>query len=173
MDRWARRGGDVTVMHREELTFDSHGTRCDAWLYRPQGSVPHPVVVMAHGFALTREAGLAGYAERFAAAGIAAFVLDFRHFGTSGGTPRQLLRISRQLDDYRAALTHVRGLPDLDAGRVAVWGTSFAGGHAFELARTETDLRAAVAQVPFADGLGQFADHAARDRPQARHRRTA
>jgi dienelactone hydrolase len=138
---------------RTDLTFRSGDDRCAAWLYRPDGSDPPPVIVLAHGFGLVREARLDAYAERFAAAGFAALVFDYRHFGASSGTPRQLLDINRQLDDWRAAIATVRGLVGLDARRVALWGTSFSGGHVAALAAEDTKIAAVISQVPYA-GLG-------------------
>ena len=40
--------------------------------------------------------GLARYAQRFAAAGFAVLVFDYRHFGASDGWARQLIRVGRQ-----------------------------------------------------------------------------
>jgi dienelactone hydrolase len=96
---------------------------------------------------------LDAYGERFAAAGIAAFVFTYRHFGDSGGQPRQLLSISRQLADWDAALAHVKGRADVDGTRSGVWGSSFGGGHAITVASRHPELRAAVSQCPFTDGL--------------------
>ncbi|MEJ7715553.1 MAG: alpha/beta hydrolase [Thermoleophilaceae bacterium] len=70
----------------------------------------HPCVVMGHGFSSVREHRLDAYAERFAAAGVAVLVFDYRHFGSSAGEPRQLLNVGRQLDDWRAAVSHARNL---------------------------------------------------------------
>ena len=63
----------------------------------------------AHGFSGTREDGLAPFAERFAAAGLAALVFDYRGFGDSGGEPRQWLDVRRQRQDWAAAIAFVRG----------------------------------------------------------------
>ena len=60
-----------------------------------------PCVVMAHGFGATRDASLAPYAERFAAAGMHVLLFDYRHFGTSEGQPRQLVSVRRQLPGLR------------------------------------------------------------------------
>jgi hypothetical protein len=46
---------------------------------------------MGHGFAGTRDVALPFFAQRFAASGLAALVIDYRHFGASGGAPRQLI----------------------------------------------------------------------------------
>ena len=46
---------------------------CAAWLYRPPGvDGPVPCVVLAHGFGMTRDCRPGAWAERFAAAGMAA-----------------------------------------------------------------------------------------------------
>ena len=138
---------------RHELSFDSHGTACAAWHYRGAGPAPRACVVLAHGFTMTRDAGLARYAERFAAAGLDALVLDYRCFGASAGTPRQWLDVPRQHDDWRAAIACARSLPDVDPERIALWGTSFSGGHVAYLAAEDPRIAAVVSQVPFA-GLG-------------------
>jgi uncharacterized protein len=96
-------------MSRSEVAFGSHGGTCQAWRYTPQQhavspAVARPCVVMAHGLGATRDASLAPYAERFAAAGMHVLLFDYRHFGASGGEPRQLVSVRRQLQDYAAAV---------------------------------------------------------------------
>jgi dienelactone hydrolase len=140
-------------MRREFVSFPSRGETCHAYLYRPaEQSGDVPCVVMAHGFSGTRDDALPAFAERFAEAGFAVLVFDYRHFGASTGEPRQLLDIGRQLDDYRAAIAYARGLPGID-GRIALWGSSFSGGHVIQLAAERDDLSAVIAQVPFVDGI--------------------
>lgn len=138
---------------REDLSFDSDGVRCAAWLYRPEGEGPHPCVVLAHGFGGTRAARLGAFAERFRDAGMAALVFDYRHFGASVGEPRELLDISAQLDDWRAAVAHARSLAGVDPNRVALWGSSFSGGHVVAVAAGDERIAAVVSQAPFTDGL--------------------
>jgi len=110
-------------------------------------------VILAHGFAGIREARLDAFAERFAAAGMAALVFDYRHFGASAGEPRQLLDIPRQHQDWRAAIAYARALDGVDPDRVALWGTSFSGGHVVVVAAGDERIAAVVAQAPFMDGL--------------------
>jgi len=141
-----------TGMQRKDVTFVVGGDRCAAWLYLPDRPTPCPAVVMAHGFCATRPLRLDAYAQRFAAAGFVVFAFDYRHFGDSEGSPRQLLDIARQLDDWRAAIRTVKRLPEVDPQRVAVWGTSFSGGHVLTIAAQDPSLAACVAQVPFVDG---------------------
>ena len=138
---------------RYDVSFASGEDSCAAWLYMPTGVTSPPVVILGHGLGGTREMRLDGYAQRFAQAGIAALAFTYRHFGDSGGQPRQLLSIKRQLADWDAAIDWVKNRRDVDGSRIAVWGSSFGGGHAITVASRHPELRAAVAQCPFTDGL--------------------
>jgi len=138
---------------REDVTFRSDDADCAAWLYRPADEAANGAcVVLAHGFAGTREARLDAYAERFAAAGYAALVFDYRHHGASGGEPRLLIDISRQQADWRAAIAFARAAGG-DPERIVAWGTSFSGGHVVELAAADHRIAAVIAQSPFMSGI--------------------
>jgi fermentation-respiration switch protein FrsA (DUF1100 family) len=139
-------------MRREEKTFDAEGTPLAAWLYRPPGDGPHPVVVMAHGFSAVKELYLDAYAEAFAEAGLAALVFDHRGFGASGGEPRQEIDPVAQVRDYRHAITFVRTLEGIDAQRIGVWGSSYSGGHALVVGAIDRRVRCVVSQVPAVSG---------------------
>ena len=141
------------MSERLEVHFPSGDAKCQAWLYLPEGPQPHPVIVMAHGLGGIRQMRLDAYAERFAAAGYACLVFDYRHFGASGGEPRQLLDIKLQLADWAAAIAYARSRPDLDPARVVLWGTSFGGGHVILAAARDGNVAATIAQCPFTDGL--------------------
>jgi predicted alpha/beta-fold hydrolase len=115
-------------MSRKELTFASGQDTCAAWFYPATADRgARPIIVMAHGLTGTRRDRLGAFAERFAAAGIAALVFDYRGFGDSTGEP-DLFEPSLQLEDWRAAIAFARSLPDIDAGRVATFGSSLGGG---------------------------------------------
>jgi fermentation-respiration switch protein FrsA (DUF1100 family) len=137
---------------RRDVAFTSSGDECRAWLFLPEAERP-PLVILGHGLGATREFGLEAFARRFADAGIAALAFTYRHFGDSGGQPRQLLDIERQLGDWAAALAYARGLDGIDHERIALWGTSFGGGHVIEAAARDGAVAAVVSQCPFTDGL--------------------
>jgi fermentation-respiration switch protein FrsA (DUF1100 family) len=145
----------VSAVTRADVTFDSDGVACAAWLYRPNAAdaAPAPCVVMAHGFSAVRDQRLDAYAERFARAGLACLVFDYRHFGASQGEPRQLLDIRRQLRDWRAAIDFARSRDGVDGEAIALWGSSFSGGHVVAVAAGVPRVRAVVSQVPFTSGL--------------------
>lgn len=147
---------------REDVTFRSAGTRCAAWWYRPTPDAatstrPRPCVVLAHGFCGVREMRLDAYAARFAEAGYAALVFDYRHFGASEGEPRQLVDIDRQLADWNAAVAFARGLAGVDPGHVVLWGTSFSGGHVLVTAAADPGVAAVIAQAPHTSGPAAIA----------------
>lgn len=96
---------------RDDIRIPSHGEQLAAYLYRPESAGrAAPCVVMAHGFSGTRDDALPGYADVFREAGFIVVVFDYRHFGASTGEPRQLLDITRQLEDYRSVVQWARRL---------------------------------------------------------------
>ena len=142
-------------MDREDLEFRSGGDNCVAWLYPAAGNAGRvPIVVMAHGLSGTRRDGLGPFAERFAAAGIAALVFDHRGFGDSAGES-DLFEPVRQLEDWRAAIACARALAGVDPERVATFGSSMGGGNALAAAAEDPRVAAAISQVPFLDMVRQ------------------
>ncbi|MFL6022944.1 MAG: alpha/beta hydrolase [Marmoricola sp.] len=134
-------------------SFLSQGVTCAATVYRPTRVVEAtPVIVMGHGFGAVRALRLPAYAERFSAAGYTVVTFDYRGFGDSAGTPRQVLDVAMQHQDWKAALTFARGLDGVDRSRVVAWGTSFGGGHVISLAGKGEPLAAIIAQVPHVSG---------------------
>ena len=91
-----------------------------------------PVVIMAHGFSATINGMVADkYAEAFCKAGFAVLLYDHRNFGISGGKPRQEINKWVQARGYRDAINFVMTLPEIDALKIAVWGTSLSAAEAF------------------------------------------
>lgn len=139
---------------RTDLAFPSHGITCKGYLYMPaEAKGPVPCVIMGHGFGATRECGIAPFAEVFANAGYAAFMFDYRHFGASGGEPRQLLVPSREVEDWLSAIAFVRKLDGIKPDAIALWGTSFGGGLVTVAAARDGNVQAIIAQCPMMDGL--------------------
>lgn len=134
------------------LSFRSGDEDCAAWLTLPAGDGPHPVVVLVHGGGATHAMILEQYERRFSAAGLAVLAFDFRHLGESGGEPRQLMSLKRYFEDIDAALAFVRTRPELDANRIALWGTSFGASHVVATAARRADIAAAVVQCPVLRG---------------------
>lgn len=138
---------------RKDISFLSNGDTCRGWLYLPDGVASAPLVIMAHGFSAERTFRLPAYAERFAQAGLAVLLFDYRNFGDSDGTPRFLVDPNRHVADWRQALAYARTLPEVDTTCIALWGSSFSGGHVITLAAEDAGIKAIVAQVPYVGGL--------------------
>lgn len=140
-----------------EIGFESGGERCAAWHWTGEGDAfagerGRPCVVMAPGFGHTADSGLHPYAERFAAEGLDVLAFDYRCFGESTGEPRQLVDYRRHRADYRAAVEHARGLPEVDPDRIVLWGSSYSAGHVIAVAAGDARIAAVIAQVPAVDG---------------------
>lgn len=133
--------------------FFSQGTRCRGDLYLPTNVAQPPVVIMAHGFAAERSFRLPAYAAEFTRQGLAVFLFDYRCFGDSEGTPRNLVDPQRHVQDLQAAIAHVRTLPQVNGRAIALWGTSFGGGHALVAAARDPQIKAVVAQAPYIDSI--------------------
>lgn len=142
-------------MKRSDVEFTSGGVTCRAWLYEPDAGARPPIIVMAHGLGGVRHMRLGAFAERFADAGYACLVFDYRHFGDSDGEPRGLLSVRRQRADWSAAIAFARSLPQVDGSRVVLWGTSFGGGHVLSVGAGQ-QVAAVISQCPFTSGLASL-----------------
>ncbi|KYH24098.1 alpha/beta hydrolase family protein [Halalkalicoccus paucihalophilus] len=140
----------------EYVEFMSEGTRCAASLYRPDdlattNTRDPPIVVMANGFGLPRQAGLPAFAERFAEHGLAVLLFDYRSLGESGGEPRNVALPFGQITDWKSAIEYARTIDGIDGDRLGVYGFSLGGGGAFITAARE-DVDAYVGRTPILDG---------------------
>ncbi|PIC83010.1 alpha/beta hydrolase [Sporosarcina sp. P1] len=135
-------------MKHEKITFTSEGVPCSGLLYKPEGEGPFPAVVMAHGFSLVKEVFLPEYAKKFADAGLAVLVFDYRNFGESGGEPRQLMDPQMQIEDYRNAISWMASQDFIDGGQIGIWGSSYSGGHVLQIGAADRRVKAIVSQIP-------------------------
>jgi hypothetical protein len=99
-------------MSRKELTFASGQDTCAAWFYPATADRgARPIIVLAHGLAGTRRDRLGAFAERFAAAGIAALVFRlsrlWRQHGRAGSI-RALSSVGRLARCHRVCSLFTR-----------------------------------------------------------------
>ena len=149
---------------REKVRFAVGGTECAAWHYPGTNGA---CIIMAGGFAVTREPGTDQFAARFHEAGYSVLAFDYRHLGESGGQPRQVVRVREQTEDWSAAIGFAAGLPGVDPARLAIWAFSASGGCVFGLAARDPRLAAAIAQTPNADNLAASRNAARYQKPLA------
>jgi dipeptidyl aminopeptidase/acylaminoacyl peptidase len=111
-------------------TFD--GRRVPAWIHRPQGEGPHPVIIRIHGGpeSQARPVFTTIYQMWVAALGAAVIQPNVRGSSGYGKTYAGLddgFRREDAVKDIGALLDWIEAQPDLDASRVAVYGASYGG----------------------------------------------
>ena len=143
---------------QQKVIFKSKGLNCSGLFYLPDNysgtdEAKLPAIAMAHGMGTPKEVGLPQFAKRFADAGFAVLLFDFRNLGESEGTPRGQIFAEDQQEDYRNAITWLQLQPQIDPGRIGVWGFSFSGGHVLQIAAFDRRIKCVVAQVPAVSGF--------------------
>jgi uncharacterized protein len=142
----------------EEVSYYSEGVRINA-LWRtpddaPQGSGGRlRAIIQGPGWLGLRDAKLyVRYHEALTAAGFGVLVIDYRGFGASEGD-RGRLSPRDQLQDLVNGVTYLTTRSDVDADAIGVFGSGgTGGGNAVLLAAADSRVRAAVSQLPVADG---------------------
>ncbi|WP_351234745.1 alpha/beta fold hydrolase [Streptomyces sp. NPDC002133] len=144
------------MVARSQIEIPVEGATLAAVLYTPENlAAPAPAITLANGMAGLKES-LDSYATAFAEAGFVAVLHDHRNFGGSTGTHRHDIDPWQQIADWRRVISYLESREEVDASRIGLWGTSFAGGHALVLGATDRRLKAVVSQVPFISGREDF-----------------
>ncbi len=123
----------AAMVEPEAITYPSFDREVPAWLYRPRGEGPFPVVLSIHGGPEAQE--LAGYAylglyQYLLSRGIGVLAPNIR--GSTGYGKGYQKLIHRdwgggELRDIEAAADYLASLDWVDANRLAVFGGSFGG----------------------------------------------
>jgi dipeptidyl aminopeptidase/acylaminoacyl peptidase len=140
-------------MQTTQVEFFSGGDRVRGLWRTPDAAAgPLRAIVQGPGWLGLKDAKLyVRYHEALTDAGFGVLVFDYRGFGDSEG-PRELSP-SVQLQDLVSAVTYLTTREDVDEDAIGVFGTGgTGGGNAVLLADADPRVRAAVSQVPVADG---------------------
>ena len=151
-------------VQREKVRFASGDAECAAWHYPGTNGA---CVVMAGGFAVTKEPATDQFAKAFHDAGFSVLAFDYRNLGESGGEPRLVLPVGKQLADWQAAIDFARSLAEVDPTKVAAWAFSASAGFLFRVASRNRDLAAVIAQTPNADGPAALRNASRHQKPIA------
>jgi len=115
----------------EEITFQSGEFTLVGDLRTPAGRRgPFPVVLFVHGDAPANRTMLGIYLpimERMLRAGYASFSWDNPGVGESTGTTNRGQIIQQQAQIVMDAIEVMKAHPDIDPGRIGLWGVSMAG----------------------------------------------
>jgi fermentation-respiration switch protein FrsA (DUF1100 family) len=103
------------------VTFDSEGVTLQGRLYLPPGLAPGasvPGLVVTGSWTTVKEQMAGLYARRLARFGFVTLAFDFRHWGASGGDPRQFESPERKIRDISNAAAFLRSHPGVAADSV-------------------------------------------------------
>ena len=130
------------------VAFPSQGAMLRGRLYLHEHMRRHPCVVMAHGTSATIGMVADQYAEALFASGLAVLLYDHFGFGQSGGEPRHEINPWVQARGYADAVAYLRANDRVDAGRIALWGDSYAGMLVLVSGALINGIAAVVSQIP-------------------------
>lgn len=137
---------DCGPVRPEELRYPSAGRELAAFLYRPPGKGPFPLMVANHGSSIaqgTQDLCRPSVAALLLSWGIASLVPHRRGYGNSPGTPwredvsadygtpeydaQLAARLDVESDDVLAARAFAAERPGIDSAHIGVMGSSFGG----------------------------------------------
>lgn len=137
----------------EEVSYPSGNLKIEAYVFKPQGKGPFPVVIYNHGSRPGHERAERPFeyvGKMLADNGYMVVVPERRGYGKSEGVPfseeigddrglRYVTRLQQEADDVIAAAQFAKTLPDADGSRITVMGWSF-GGIVSVLAASRSDV---------------------------------
>ncbi len=128
-----------------------------AYVRKPAGSGPFPLIVNLHGGNPSVEStyrygrGVSGAVANYVASGWAIYSIDFRPNGPGRAAPMEPV----EYDDTAAAIETARRLPFADAERIALLGGSH-GGHVMNRMASRVNARCAILNSPTWIDSGQM-----------------
>ena len=136
--------GAMTAVKAERVTFSSEGLELAGYFRSTESARPQPGLVFTGPFTGVKEQVVGTYASMLAASGFATLAFDHRGFGESGG--RSSHEDSQgKLADLRAAVSFMKGRPEVDPARIAIVGICLGGGYAVRAAAADPRVKAVAA----------------------------
>jgi uncharacterized protein len=155
-----------TLTRDEEVSFQQGDAKLAGTLILPEGTGPHPAIVLLHGSGPLTRHSFGPYARFFNSLGMAVLVYDKRGTGASTGrrldastgTPETLWPAyypDDLLADALAALRFLQGRAEIDGKRIGFWGASEGGMLATQVAARSKDVSCAINSSGFMGPLWQ------------------
>jgi dipeptidyl aminopeptidase/acylaminoacyl peptidase len=139
---------------KKSVTFYSEGVRLVGDVYAPDDVRPgerRAAVVLCHGYTGVKDLYLPDNARVLNQAGYVALTFDYKGWGESEG-PRSRLAPYSRVADVQAALTFIGTLPEVDPGRLGIYGTSYGGATVVWVAAVDPRVKCVVSVVGIGHG---------------------
>ena len=133
----------------QKVRFDAGDSFVVGNLYVPADyseSTRYPAVVVAGSLTSVKEQMGGTYAAEMAQRGFVALAIDYRHYGESGGEPRQYEDPEAKAVDLSAAVSFLSARQDILANSISLLGVCTSGGTVLYTAASDNRV-AAVACV--------------------------
>lgn len=136
----------------ETTTFFSQGAGLAANIYVPEerrkGQLLSAVVVTG-SWLTVKEQMPTNYAPLLAQQGLIAMTFDFRGFGTSEGSPREVESPRGKVEDLRNAIAYLQSREDVDPGCVGLLAICASAGYAAVASLEEPAIRSIAMIAPW------------------------
>jgi dipeptidyl aminopeptidase/acylaminoacyl peptidase len=154
---------EVTPVEPELVRFATHdGREIPAFLYRPHGDGPFPVLLSIHGGPEAQERPsymYGGFYQYLLAQGVGVLAPNVRGSTGYGSSYQKLIHHDwggAELRDFEHAVKYLRELPWVDPNRIAVFGGSFGGFATLSCVSRLPDLWAAAVSLVGPSNLVTF-----------------
>ena len=139
---------------RKPIHFYSEGARLIGDLFFPDDLTPSQTragIVLCHGYTGVKDLYLPDNARVLNEAGYVVMTFDYKGWGDSEGSKSRLAPYSR-VADVQAALTFLGAQPEVDAGRLGIYGTSYGGATVVWTGAVDPRVRCVVSVVGIGHG---------------------
>ena len=136
------------------ISFYSEGVRLVGDVFYPAGLKPSDTragIVLCHGYTGVKDLYLPDNARVLNEAGYVVLTFDYKGWGDSEG-PRSRLAPYSRVADVQAALTFLGSLPEVDAARLGIYGTSYGGATVVWTAAIDPRVKCVVSVVGIGNG---------------------
>jgi uncharacterized protein len=141
-------------VRKKPVNFYSEGFRLVGDIYYPDDLKPSETragIVLCHGYTGVKDLYLPDNARVLNEAGYVVMTFDYKGWGDSEGSRSRLAPYSR-VADVQAALTFLGTLPEVDAERLGIYGTSYGGATVVWTGAVDPRVKCVVSVVGIGDG---------------------
>lgn len=139
---------------KKPVSFYSEGLRLVGDVYYPESLKPgerRAGIVLCHGYTGVKDIYLPDNARVLNEAGYVAMTFDYKGWGDSEG-PRSRLAPYSRVADVQAALTFLGTVPEVDADRLGIYGTSYGGATVVWVGAIDPRVKCVVSVVGIGNG---------------------